>query len=121
MKKSLATALGTAVVAMIAHPLWTFLVLVVLFFLIVHGFTAMLWTVIISGAALMGIRIAVPGLSRMASGVSRRWTSLCWSTWQLILQKRMIRESERRIRASSAAGTESASVDLGRTGGDLGA
>lgn len=49
-------------------------------------------------ALVLGTIIALPRLARLVAGIQRAWANLVFETWKIIETKRLIKQSEKRMR-----------------------
>ena len=110
MKKSIATA---AIAHLIAYPHIVVAVVLVTIGLVRNAGPTLYATAIIV-AVLLGFRIAVPRLYRLAAAVPRLWATTVLKTWRLWDDRRAIRDSEKNMRATVISETQNLS-DLGRS------
>lgn len=109
MKKSVLTG---AVAYLIAYP-HIVLALIVLIIGLVRNPGPTLYATAIVIAVLLGVRIAVPSLYRLAASAARLWAKAVLKTWRLWDDRRAIRDSEKNMRATVISETQQLS-DLGK-------
>lgn len=109
MKKSVLTG---AVAHVIAYP-HIVLAVVVLAIGLVRNPGPTLYATAVVIAVLLGVRIAVPHLYRLAASVAHLWAKTVLKTWRLWDDRRAIRDSERNMRATVISETQQLS-DLGK-------
>lgn len=110
MKKSLLTRLLAQI---IAYP-HIVIALVLLTIGFVRNPDTTIYAAVVVAAVLLGIRIAVPPVYRLAAAVPRLWATTVLNTWRLWDDRRAIRDSERNMRATVVGESQTLS-DLGRS------
>lgn len=102
--RGISRLMGTGAVVMIAHPLGTATVIVLLAVLAARGVMAAAQTVLVGGGLAVGLHIAAPRLMRGLGRAGRRWSTGVMDKWRRHYERRRQRLYEQQIATSISDG-----------------